>query len=66
MVASKISVHSFDFLENCFLNYFLNILDSGRGVRDVSWKNKTVHRESNCITRRHFVLLDLILSFYQA
>lgn len=35
MVAKKASVHSFDLLENCFLNYSLNILDSGRVVRDI-------------------------------
>lgn len=63
MVAEKASVHSFDFLEKCFLNYSLNILDSGRVVRDILWKNKIVHRENDHITRRHFLLLDLTLSF---
>lgn len=34
MVAKKASVRSFGFLENCFFNYSLNILDLGRVVRD--------------------------------
>lgn len=63
MVAEKASVRSFDFVENCFSNYSLNIPDSGKVVRDILWKNKIEHGESDHITRRHFLLLDLILSF---
>lgn len=56
MVARKADVDSYDFLGNYFLNYSLNILDSGRVAGDILCETKTMHRGSNRINRSHHVL----------